>query len=188
MRIVRFVVIILAIVWLGAEVAAIPTANRLIEQRVAERSRGFTAVRSSVGSFPIVTRFLITGRVNRVRVTLVRVARLRLTFEEVRFELDRVQLDRNALLKQKIRIKAIDQGSVTAVLDAGALGAALRAASLSGNVSVSGRTLIVGGESFDLASDILPCDPTARTTSNQVILSCTFTHVPSAIFEVAQGG
>jgi hypothetical protein len=171
----------LAIVWLVVELAAIPVANRVIEWKAAQQSRGVAGVHASVGSFPLVTRYLITGRVSRASVTLNRVERLSLTFTQVTFELDGVALDRAALLQRQAKITAIDRGTVTATLDLRTLPPAV--ARVARNVHVSGRTLLLGAASFQMSSDIMPCSPTANVSGDVVTLSCTFTHIPPVLLE-----
>lgn len=185
LRKLRFVLILVAGLWLVGELAAIPVADRLIEQRVAERSRGIASVHATVGTFPVVARLVITGRVNSVTVTLDRVERLNLTFAQVRFDLEGAHIDRGALLRREARITAVERGTVTAIVDLGGLPPGV--ARLGRNVRVRSRTLLLGPTSFSLSFDILPCDPDARFANDQVILSCTIRDVPPALLDAAQG-
>ena len=186
MRLLRLLVVLLALAWLVGEIAAIPVADRMLEQEVSAHTRGVAGVKASVGTFPIVTRFVLTGRVSRATVTLDRVTRLALRFTEVRFDLSGVALDRARLLRSRqARITAVDRATITATVDTGALPP--QAAAISRNVHVSGRTLLLGSASFTLSSDILPCSPDAHVIGNDVILSCTIDHVPPALLETAQG-
>jgi hypothetical protein len=177
---------VLVALWLVAEIAAIPVANRMIEQRVAAQSRGVAAVHASVGTFPVVARFLLTGRVSKVTVTLDRVARLALTFTQVRFDLRGVELDRAGLVKRQARITAIDRGTVTAIIDISSLPPRLAELVSQAGVHASGRTLLLGTTSFQMSSDILPCNPDARVVGRQVIVSCTIQNVPPVLLERAQ--
>src|SRR5688572_8807940 len=86
-RIFRLLLVILALLWLVGELAAVPIAEGRVEQRVAELNRDAANVSANIDSFPLVSRLVFAGRVNEVTVTLERVARARLTFAEVRFEL-----------------------------------------------------------------------------------------------------
>jgi hypothetical protein len=188
-RKLRFVVILLAVVWLVAELAAIPVAGRLIAQRVSAQTHDIAAVHAKVGTFPIVTRLLLTGRVNNATVTLDKVVRLNLTFAQVSFQLEGVQLDKSALFGQrKARITAIQQGTVTATIDVQDVSRIARAFSPSRAPRVTGRTLLLGAASFQLSSDIMPCDPDARIDGNQIVLSCTVNNVPPVLLESAQRG
>jgi hypothetical protein len=151
----------LAIVWLVVELAAIPVANRVIEWKAAQQSRGVAGVHASV--------------------TLDRVERLSLTFTQVTFELDGVALDRAALLQRQAKVTAIDHGTVTATLDLRTLPPAV--ARVARNVRVNGRTLLLGPASFQMSSDIMPCNPTANVSGDVVTLSCTFDHIPPVLLE-----
>src|ERR1041385_2942601 len=94
----------------------------MIETQVAARTRDAAAVKASVGTFPIVARFVLTGKISKVGVTLERLSRLALTFTQVRFDLSGVQLDRSRLLKNReAHITAVDQAAITATLDLSAL-------------------------------------------------------------------
>jgi len=185
-RVLRRLVVLVVVLWLAVEVAAIPVAKRMIEREVAAHTRNVTAVKASVGTFPIVARFVLTGRVSHASITLERVARLALTFTEVRFDLSGVELDRARLIKSRqARIVAVDQATITATLDTGVLPPRL-AGLLASNARVSGRTLLLGPASYQLSSDILPCSPMAQVVGNDVILSCTIDHVPPALLESVQ--
>jgi hypothetical protein len=186
MRMLRRLVLLLVVLWVVVEIAAIPVANRMIEEQVAAQTRGVASVKASVGTFPVVARFVLTGKISRVGVTLVRVARAALTFTEVRFDLSGVELDRGRLLKNRqAHITAVDTATITATLDTSALPPRL-AGAVARNVRISGRTLLLGPASFQLASDILPCSPSAHVVGSSVILTCTIDHVPPALLETAQ--
>jgi hypothetical protein len=182
--------IVLGGLWLVGEIAAVPFAERQVEQRVAERNRDAATVRADINSFPLVSRVLFTGRVNEADVTLDRVVRSRLTFAEVRFELAGLEVDRAALIRGEARVTAIDRGTITATIDGGALsGLAGRALEAVGaDVRISGRALLVGPASFQIPSDLLPCDPEARVDDGRVIVSCTIDEFPETLLEAAQNG
>jgi len=185
-RLLRLLVVLLVGAWLVVEIVAIPVADRMLEQEVSAHTHGVAAVKASVGTFPIVTRFVFTGRISKSTITLERVARLALTFTEVRFDLAGVQIDRARLIgSRQARITAVDRATITATLDMAALPPRV-AAVVSRNVRVSGRTLMFGSASFEMSSDILPCSPDAHVIGNDVILSCTIDHVPPALLEAAQ--
>jgi hypothetical protein len=186
LRRIRSLVFLLVVVWVVAEFAVTPVANRMIEQRVAAQTRGVEGVKASVGTFPVVTRFILTGRVPKTTVTLDRVERLALTFAQVRFDLTRVEFDRTALLKRQARITAIDNGTVTATLDIGALPAGVARLVSQTGVRMSGRTLLLGSAGFQMSPDIMPCNPDVRLNGEQVVLSCTIQNVPPVLLEGAQ--
>lgn len=190
MRKLRIALMVLAGLWLVAELASIPVAERAIERRVAERNRDVATVQADIDSFPLVSRLLLTGGVREVTITLDRVVRQNLTFAEVRFELAGIEVDRAAILRQDARITAIERGTVTATIDVDALSAALgRIVSLAGaDVRVRGRALVIGPASVQITSDLLPCDPEARADGEQVIVSCTIHEVPQALLAATQRG
>lgn len=184
MRLIRLLVL-LAVVWLVVELAAIPVAGRLIEQQVAARSRGIADVDARVGTFPVLTRFVTTGSVNSVAVTLDRVVRLGLTFTEVRFDLDGVGVDRGALLTRKVRITHIDTGTVTATIDLDGLPPG-PGSGTGRNIRVAGRSLVLGRVTLQLSSELFPCDPRVRQLGRRVIASCVLTDVPPILLDASQ--
>ncbi|MEX0875677.1 MAG: LmeA family phospholipid-binding protein [Actinomycetota bacterium] len=186
MRLLRFVMIVLAGLWLVGEIAVIPFAESRIESEVADRTRDATAVEANIGSFPLASRVLITGKVPKLTVTLERVARQALTFAEVRFEVFGIHVDRTAILRGQARIEDIDRGTVTATIELGALGRIAESAGV--QARVEGRTLLVGGVSRAIARDLVPCAPDARIEDQNVILSCTIDEVPDILLESVQGG
>lgn len=188
MRKLRLFVIVAAALWLVGEFAAIPFAESQIEKKVDERAQDVAGASADIDSFPLVTRLLLTGRVNEVSVTLDEVVRQRVTFADVRFELSGVQADRGSILSGKVRVTSIDRGTVTATIDVGRLGSVLgRVLSRVGlDVDLDGHTLQVGPASFELSSELFPCDPDARLEGEQVVISCTVNEVPEPLLEGLQ--
>jgi hypothetical protein len=183
---IRRLVLLVVVLWLVAEVAAIPVANRMIEAQVATQTRNADGVKASVGTFPVIARFVLTGKISRVGVTLERVSRIALTFTEVRFDLSGVEIDRARLLKSRqAHITAVDRAAITATLDTSALPPRL-AGAVARRARISGRTLVLGPVAFQISSDILPCSPTVQVVGNDVVLSCAIDHVPPALLESAQ--
>jgi hypothetical protein len=184
LRLFRFLFLVIAGLWLVGEIALIPLANARIENEVAKRTRDATNVNASIGSFPVATRVLITGKVPELSVTLERIARQALTFAEVKFDLSGIGVDRPSILQGKAKINSIDSGTVTATIDAGVLG---RIASLAGaDVRVDGRTLRAGGRALALDQELIPCEPTARIEDDKVLVTCTLDEVPDILLEAVQ--
>jgi hypothetical protein len=184
LRLFRFLFLVIAGLWLVGEIALIPLANARIENEVAKRTRDATNVNASIGSFPVATRVLITGKVPKLSVTLERIARQALTFAEVKFDLSGIGVDRPSILQGKAKINSIDSGTVTATIDAGVLG---RIASLAGaDVRVDGRTLRVAGRALALDQELIPCEPTARIEGEKVLVTCTLDEVPDILLEAVQ--
>jgi hypothetical protein len=182
-RLIRSFVFLVVLVWIVVEVAAIPVADRMVATQVEAQIHDVSRVTASVGSFPLVTRFLLTGRVSKAAITMTGVQRLPLSFAQVRFDLSGVQIDRTRLIRQrKAHITAVDRATITATVDRSTLPAGLGRLA----ARVSGRTLVVGAASFRLASDVLPCDPSVTVGASDVVLSCTIDHVPPVFLEDAQ--
>ena len=186
MRVLRLLIVLLAVLWLLGELAVVPIAEGRIEQRVAELNRDAANVNADIDSFPLVSRLVFTGRVNEVTLTLERVARARLEFAEIRFALSGIEVDRATLLQRQPRVTAIDHGTITAVIDAGVLGNVASALRL--NPRISGRNLVVGPLSFPIPSDLVPCQPEVRVDESDVIVSCTIDEVPQVLLDAAQTG
>jgi hypothetical protein len=185
-RFLRRLIVLLAVLWVIGELAAIPVANRMVAQQVSRQTHDVADVKASVGTFPVVTRFVLTGKISRAAITLLGVQRIALRFATVQFDLSGVAIDRGRLLStRQAHITAVDRAIITATIDVAALPA--RAARLvAADVRVSGRTLLVGPASFRLSSDVLPCSPAVQVNGAEVVLSCTIDHVPPALLESAQ--
>lgn len=187
MRLLRILLVLVVVAWVAGEVVLPMIAEREIAARVSERTPDVVDVGAEVGSFPVVSRLLVTGRVSEVSVTLDRARRHGLTYASVRFDLEGVHMDRETLLSDP-RVTAIERGSVTATIDLSGLPAiAARVASLVGaDVRVRGDRLLVGSGSVRLASDLLPCSPEAELAGEQVILTCSIADVPDILLDAAQ--
>ncbi|MEX0658101.1 MAG: LmeA family phospholipid-binding protein [Egibacteraceae bacterium] len=183
-------VVLLAVAALAVELVAPQLASARIEERVQEQTAGALGVSARVGPFPVVTRLLATNEVPRLSVTIDEVVGQQLPVAAVRFELEGVSLDRDALLGGQVRVRAIDRGRVTAVLDPNvltdALGVPVRIEDGQLVVEIAGtrRTLpldVQGGAVRlpaglpDIAlPDILPCAPDETATGgDRIELSCT---------------
>jgi hypothetical protein len=178
-RLFRKLLILLVAVWLLAELVAIPLAGQTIEREVVARDRGAAEVHASVGSFPILARLALTGRVKRVTVVLDRVAQQRLTFAELRFDVRGVLVDRADLIARKFTVRDIDDGTVTGTINLSDISPL--AGRIASRVNVTGHTLSLGGLSYALNADLFPCSPEATVAGDSVTLSCTFTEVPDVL-------
>lgn len=182
-------VVLLAVAALAVELVAPQLASARIEERVQEQTAGALDVSAQVGPFPVVTRLLATNKVPRLSVTIDEVVGQQLPVAAVRFELDGVTLDRDALLGGDVRVRDIDRGRVTAVLDPNALtdalGVPVRIEDGALVVEIAGteQRLPLGSEGGALPAgladlplpDIVPCAPDETATSgDRIELSCTF--------------
>ena len=178
-KLLRRLLLLVVVAWLLGEIALIPFAESRIEKEVAKRSRDTAAVSANIDSFPLAAGVLVTGKVRELTVTLERVTRIRVPFASVAFRVNGIAVDRAAILRGRAKIRSIDEGTITATIELGALG---RLASLSGvDVRVEGRTLRAGPASVQLAQDILPCDPQARVDGDTVVITCEITELPEVL-------
>jgi len=163
------------------EIAAIPLTSQIVQHEVAARDQNAATVKASVGTFPLLTRLLVTGKVNSVHVVLDRVTGQRLTFSEVDFDVRGVSIDRTALLQRKFHVQDVDEGTVTATINLSDISPL--AGRIASRASVNGHTLSLGGLSFALSSSLFPCSPDATVEGDHITLACTFTEIPAVIFE-----
>lgn len=183
---------------LAVELVAPQLAASRIEEHVRGQTSGVVEVSADVGTFPVVSRLLLTERVSRLGVTLSEVAGQQLTFAAVRFDLHGVELDRNALLSGDVRVQGMRGGQATAVLDVNALsdaaGVPVRieegtlVAEVGGTrlelpLAVEGRALrLPGGLPAVALPDLVPCAPTETAVhGDRIELSCTLEEVPSIL-------
>lgn len=173
------VVVVLAVLALGVELAAPLLAASRIEQNVRERMDGAAEVSADVGTFPLVTRLVATERLRRLELTLDEVAGQQLTVARVRFDLHGLRLDRDALLRGDVRVTGMRGGTVTAELAADVLSEAL---------GVPVDAIVGEGQSASLPvgtlpvdDELLPCEPQASRDGDRVILTCGLTDVPALL-------
>ena len=178
-KLLRWLIVLIVALWVIGELLLIPFAESRIESEVAKRTRDTAAVEADIDSFPMAAGVLATGKVRKLTVTLDRVSRLSVRFASVAFAVSGIEVDRTAILRGRARIRSIDGGTVTATIELGALG---RLASLAGvDVTVTGRTLRAGGVDVQLAQDLIPCDPQARTEGDRIVLTCEVTELPEIL-------
>ncbi len=180
---IRRLVLLVVVLWVIGELLLIPFAESRIESEISRRSFHVAGVEADIDSFPLAAGVLVTGKVRKLTVTLDRVDRVGVRFASVAFAVSGIAVDRPAILRGHSRFRSIDSGTVTATIELGALG---RLASLAGvDVSVTGRTLHAGPVDVEIPSDLIPCDPQARVSDDQVILTCTITEVPDVLKDAA---
>lgn len=189
-------VVLVALGGLAVELVAPRLAASSIEDHVSEQLAGVVGVSADVGTFPVVTRLLVTERVPRLGVTLDELAGQQLTFASVRFDLRGVELDRDALLGGDVRVRSIEGGQVTATVDVNALADAIGVP-----VQLEGGSLVaeVGGSRLEIplaveggalrlpaglpavtVPDVVPCAPTETVVHDDTIeLSCALESVPT---------
>lgn len=162
-------VVLLAVAALVVELVAPQVASTRIEERVQAQTADVLGVSAKVGPFPVVTRLLATNKVPSLRITIDEIVGQQLPVAAVRFELEGVTLDRDALLSGEVRVRDIDRGRVTAVLDPNVADA----------LGVQGGALPAGLPDIALPG-ILPCTPRETATrGDRIELSCAI-DVPPA--------
>lgn len=189
-------VLLLALAGLGVELVAPQLAASSIEDHVSAQTEGVVGVSADVGPFPVVTRLLVTERVGRLGVTLDEVAAQQLTFTSVRLELTGVELDRNELVAGNVRVRGMQGGQATAVLDVNALSDTLgipvrveddrlftEVAGTEVEVPLGeGGALSLPGLSAIALPDLVSCtDVTTVVEDDRVQLSCTLHDIPSIL-------
>lgn len=189
------------------ELAAPSFLEARIEERVRERTRDVAVVDAEVGSFPVVTRLLATGRIRRMTLTLDQLVRQRLTFATVRLSFEGLELDRSALLEhQQVELRDIETGMLTAELTAEALSdlvgvpVELRSGQVSFEVAgttltaqpeIRGRTLRLAGRRVAALSVTLPqefasCTPSLEVRLGRMVLSCRLEELPSLLMAASR--
>jgi hypothetical protein len=176
--------VLMAGLWIVGEIAIVPLAESKVEQRAAAQVEGEASVTADIDSFPLAARVLLTGVVDRMSMRFEEIARQQLTFADLEIVVEGIEVDRGSILDQKLRVTAIDRGTVTATIDASALPPLARR--VIGQARVSDRALILGPVSFQLASDVLPCPPDVRVEEDRIILSCSIDEIPEALIDAAQ--
>lgn len=178
-----------------------PAVEERIEDRVAERVPEAISVAAELDSFPLVSRLLLTGRVESLTVELDDVRR-EIRFDVIELELEGIDIDRRALVDSSFEIDSIDSGVITAELTEEALSevvgvpvellpdrarATVAGQQIEVSVVVRGDTLVVDGGGRSLASvplptdDLFPCALEGRLLSGRARLTCTVTDVPPVL-------
>ena len=190
------------------------TARGFVESKVNERAKqeapAGATVSASIGSFPFVPRLLLSTEVSHVGVHLENLAARVITFAQVDIDLHGVQLDRSRLFgDRKVRIVAIDKGTIEATLTQEALSDALHVpvtiASGVVNVKVLGASIPVTpgvnsngaltlkgpglSRSFTLAipkTDYIPCLGDITVLAGRIRFGCEINDVPPALLDAVQ--
>jgi hypothetical protein len=179
-----FALAILGVLWVVGELAVVSFAQTKVEEGVAERVDGEASVSADISSFPLATRVLASGVVKKMSVTLDEVRHQRLTFSDITITAEGIEVDRSAILRQEVKILAIDRGEAVARIHAGALPPVARR--VIGQSRIAQRLLIIGPLTFQLPREVLPCDPEVTVEGEDLVLRCSFDEVPDALLDAAQ--
>jgi hypothetical protein len=203
--------LVIAVLFVAANLLAAHLAGDEIATRAREAT-GAESASASVGTFPVLYRFVAEGTVPEVNVALSYVPISTLVVAEIHVSLHKVRIERAALLDQReVRIRSIASGTASVVVTAGELSAAVgRAVSLPGAgridvatavgmvdatvaleagdvlvVSAAGSTLL----RVDLASSRLvpACDMSLEIEKGEVTASCSVSPVPTSVVQAISG-
>lgn len=181
-RLLRWALLVVVLLAGGAEVVIPQLAEAQIESGVRERVQEQARVKADLGTFPVVTRYLLTGEVPKLDLTLRDVVGQEVPLSTVRFALEGVALDRSALLQREVEVTDIDAGVVTAEIALATLDAPIDP----GAVEMAGRRLNLGaGLAVAIPEELVPCEPTAEAGNDRVVLTCTIDEVPSILVRSA---
>lgn len=185
-------IVMLLATGLAVELVAPGLAEGRIEEGVRRESRDVTGVHADLGTFPIVTKLVLTSRVNRLTVTLDEVVRRGVRFTRVSIALRGITFDRDAAFRREVRVRDIDSGTVTARLPLGRLSGLVGQIAGGIDARVSGNTLVLSRDGRSLLSvavpaDLFPCAPAASVEGDDVVLQCTFDRVPDSLKGLAEG-
>jgi hypothetical protein len=211
MRVVLGLVLVVAVVAVGAELVVPPRIEETIEARVAEEVPEATSVRADVDSFPVVARGLATGKVQRLAVSLRGVELPSVAVESVDVEALGIEIERRALLDGEVDLRRIDAGRLRAVVTEEALEDALPGDVVDLTLSpgrveatVAGQTVgtdveVSGGRvRFDLGPlpevsvalpgpSFFPCTLEGEVTDGAVRLGCVLERVPEYLLRRLEG-
>lgn len=165
MRILRWVLIIAAVLWIAVELAIPPLVESRIEQRVRANTAELTTVAAEVSPFPVVSRTVVGEQVPVVGVTLREVAAQELPIATLRVELRGVRVNRDDLMRGEVRVRGIETGLIRAEITETALTDAL---GTSVDLGLGGKVL----SRLTLPPDLIPCEPEPEVEGGILVLTC----------------
>ncbi len=177
----------------AADLGARHLATSPIEQRIRQQVPEASGVHARILGWPFL-KVAVNGHVDEIDVRVDRVTEHPLVFSDVAVVLRAVRISQGDLVTNaRVDVTRIGTGTVSltvtesALLQALGLPALPAGAMALANFRVDGasRSLVVtaAGHSAKLAlpkPSILPCLPAVSEPAGALILSCTFTTVPSA--------
>lgn len=192
-------VVVLLLVLLAVDVGArVYTQDRLeqtIDGDVAGAQAGVT-----ISGFPFLAKLLADGQVDKITAHLAQAGEGAFVLNQVTIAVTGVTIDRGWYVRHRqLKIDSIDSGTVTAemsqanfdnlvdlpvVLGQGVARATVAGVSIGAQVSIVDNHLVASGLPFSIpipALPVLPCTANVQIVPGNLIASCTFDRVPSAL-------
>lgn len=211
MRKLIVLVLVLALLFIGANLLAAHVAGDEIASR-AKQATGASSASASVGTFPVLYRFLANGSVPEVRVALTYVPVASLDVASIGVVLRGVVIDRGDLFaKREVRVKSIASARATVVVTAAELSSAvgrtvmlpgsgrveveLASGTVAASVGITAGDVLVVSEAgvplvrVDLAtSPLVPaCSMSLDVGAGQVEATCSVSPVPAKVLAAISG-
>ena len=191
MRKVAIALLVVLVLVAAGEFVADGVAERLISDKVEDKSGARTA-ETSIDSFPLVVRLLATQRVERLTVKLDRVEAGALDIATLEVDLHDVQVSLSDLTNGLRAVDDIGRGVLTATITKTAIGAAAGVPLPEGGPAptarLAGGTLSLSATglpevTIPLGTEVLPCSAAGRLTSGTLRLRCTIREIPARFLQ-----
>ena len=203
MKLLTLLVVLVAVVVIGAEVVVPPRIEEAIEARAAEQVPEAQRVSARLEGFPVVARGVATGEVQHLVVNLEEVARPEVTISSVTIDVTGIEISRQALFDGDVDLKRVDRADLSALLTEDDLEQALPGrridlalrpgrveATLAGQTVGSDVTVSGGRVIFDLGPlpdasvalpgpELFPCPLDGEVVEGAVRLFCVLDDVPA---------
>lgn len=183
----------LAAIGAAADIGARHFATSKIEQRIRQQVPEASGVHARILGWPFL-KVAANGDVDEIAVRVDQMAERPLVFSDVAVDLRSVHISQsNLVTNARVDVTHIGRGTISLVVTEASLLRALGLPPLPAGamsqaafrIDAGSRSIVVtaAGHAVKLAlpgANILPCLPTMSQPGNELVLSCTFTSVPSA--------
>jgi hypothetical protein len=187
-----FALVALVVLGLVADIGTKALSESQIET-TARNEAPEASADAAIPVFPFLPPLLLAGKVDEVSVHLSHVRAGPVFFDRLDFDLHGVQISRSALLEERrVRLVAIDRGTVTAVVPLPTIARDLPISGLTARVV--DRRIVVrgpGGVSASIplpAAELVPCEGKAVVYAGKVRVTCTLEDIPPALVEAVNNG
>lgn len=187
------VVVGLAAVLIGGDIAARHYATSRIEQRIRADAPTAREVHGHIHSWPFL-QVGLNGHVDEMGARIGSVKSGPLLFTNLDVEIHRIRISTSGLISGHVTVNSIGEGTVTADLPLPAILVQLKLPDVSAlSVIADGpsRTLVVKVAGLQVArlplpsADLFPCVPAVGVHPDRLSLACAFTRVPAAFTTVS---